>query len=340
MAKYKFAKQSDGRIISANDIANKPVTDTYTCLGCGNLLTAKVNGEHKQPHFAHKVKIECNGETYLHNLGKTVFFETYKRCLENNDPFYITLEAEKKCKKFRPVILTNCDLGSVEKTYDLTDYYHDITIETRDNQFTPDLLISRKGFPDDKIYIEIAVTHFLSQEKSSSGNRIIEIPLEDESDIEKIAKAHLSKNDAMFIGFNHSTTAITDAECKCAKNKCYGFFVYSSGKSILQYSTFASHYSLLLRNNGKIIYSNFIKDHREQDNELFELTEVSGALFVQQVELASKRGVNIRNCFLCNFHGENRGYDRSNPIFCRGKKFTCSSNQAADCNWYKPTSKK
>ncbi|MCP3322958.1 hypothetical protein ACK33O_19525 [Aeromonas hydrophila] len=48
MAKYKFALNSNNETISADDIANKPVDDAYHCLGCGNELTAKVNGQIKK----------------------------------------------------------------------------------------------------------------------------------------------------------------------------------------------------------------------------------------------------------------------------------------------------
>lgn len=335
MAKYKFALNSKSQIISADDIAHKPVDDIYHCLGCGGELTAKVNGLSKQPHFSHKIKIECSGETYLHNLGKLTFYQTYIRCLEANEPFKISLASSKVCRKFKPLLLTNCDLGSTEKTYDLTSYFHEVKIEKKDGNFIPDVMLCSKANPDEKIYIEIAVTHFLSKEKESSGKRIIEIPLNDESEIEKITKAHLTAADAMFIGFNHSTTAITDIECTCANEKFYAFFVFTSGKAILLHSSLAAHYSYMNQNKEKIIYSNIIKCNKSEEDEIFNSTENGGILFVAQAELAYERGIKIRNCFLCRYQGMNWDYDRKYPIFCRGKKIKCTSNQAATCDWYK-----
>ena len=336
MAKYKFALNSKNQTISADDIAHKPVDDIYHCLGCGNELTAKVNGHTKQPHFAHKIQIECSGETYLHNLGKQTFYQTYVRCLEDNEPFNISLISTKVCRKYKPLLLTNCELGNTEKTYDLTDYYREIKIEKKDGNFIPDVTLCSSSNPAEKIYIEIAVTHFMSEEKESSGNRIIEIPLDDESDVEKISKAHLTSKDAMFIGFNQSTTAIADNECTCSNKKYYAFFVFTSGKAILQYSSLAAHYDYMNRNKGTIIYSNIIKDHKSKDDEIFNSTEHNGILFIEQVKLADERGIKIKNCFLCRYQGENWDYDRQYPIFCRGKKIKCQSNQAAKCDWYKP----
>lgn len=336
MAKYKFALNSKRQIISSDDIAHKPVDDIYHCLGCGNELIAKVNGYSKQPHFAHKIQIECNGETYLHNLGKQAFYKTYIDCLETNKPFNISLTSTKICHKYKPLLFTECELGSMEKTYDLTDYYREIKIEKKDGDFIPDVTLRSLSDPAEKIYVEIAVTHFISHEKEFSGNKIIEIPLDDESEVGKIYKAHLTANDAMFIGFKHSTTAITDSECTCSNKRFHAFFVFTSGKAILQHSSLAAHYDYMSRNKSTIIYANIIKDYKSMDNEVFNSTENNGILFIEQAKLAGARGIKIKNCFLCRYQGENWDYDRQYPIFCRGKKIKCTSNQAATCDWYKP----
>lgn len=343
MAKYKFALNSKNEIKSADEISNKPVNDVYYCLGCGNELTAKVNGQVKKPHFAHKLKMECNGETYLHNLGKQTFYQTYLKCLEHNEPFNITLTSSKVCRKFKPLILTNCNLGSTKKTFDLTDYFHEIKMEKRDGEFIPDLILYSTRNKTGKIYIEIAVTHFLSEAKELSGNKIIEIPLESELDVEKITTAHLTPKDAMFIGFNQSTTAVTDHECSCANMDFYGFFVFSSGKSILLYRTLSAHHHYIQQNHETIIYSNILYDNKVNNressdirrNELFNFNENSGDIFIKQVRLSAERGVKIKNCFLCRYQGENWDYDGKKPIFCKGKKIKCTSNEAATCDWYK-----
>lgn len=224
MIKYRYALNENGNTVCADEIAGAAVTEKFTCLGCEGLLIAKVNGEKVRPHFAHKVQAECNGETYLHKLGKAAFFEIYTKCLRAGEPFKIHLSATKICRKFFPALMPGCNLGSVEKEYDLTAYFQDIRVERRDGEFVPDVLISNKKNPAEKVYIEIACTHFLSERKVLSGNRIIEIPIETEEDIEKIQKASLSANDALFIGFNHSTEAITDSDCRCAAKKSFAFF--------------------------------------------------------------------------------------------------------------------
>ncbi|WP_017395697.1 competence protein CoiA family protein [Acinetobacter haemolyticus] len=55
MARYQYAKNENGEIVKAVDLVGQEVKVEYTCLGCDNLLIAKVNGKIKKPHFAHKM---------------------------------------------------------------------------------------------------------------------------------------------------------------------------------------------------------------------------------------------------------------------------------------------
>ena len=200
MARYQYAKNEHGEIVKAVDLVGQEEKSEYICLGCDNPLIAKVNGKIKKPHFAHKTVLECNGETYLHRLGKRAFFETYQKCLAENEPFYITFHVPKKCQKFKRTIRKYCDLGYAEKRFDLTSYFSQIQVEKRHDHFIPDLLLTRQTNAEDYIYIEIAVTHFLSEKKESSGKRIIEIPLDGEEDVEKSIRQIYSKETLFLLG--------------------------------------------------------------------------------------------------------------------------------------------
>ena len=76
MAKYLYAlEKATDLVVSAESLAGSEVLKKYQCIGCEGELIAKVNGAVMQPHFAHKAAQECSGETYLHKLGKKIFFE-------------------------------------------------------------------------------------------------------------------------------------------------------------------------------------------------------------------------------------------------------------------------
>lgn len=274
MSKYKYASNSCNLVIFADDIAGKHVHESYTCIGCGNPMIARVNGELRKPHFAHKTQIECNGETYLHKLGKQVFFETYKKCLDSGEPFNITLNASKICKKMTSVTRKSCTVGEVEKTYDLTDYYQDISIEKKHGEFIADVLLSSKTHPDRKILIEIACTHFLSEKKSLSEHRIIEIPIDSEEDIEKIKKAHLSPSDAMFLGFNLNSETATDSECRCAGLNCHVFYVYKNGKARLETTQLLLASSNIEKTKSNLLYHNIILEPESDTYNLYQSTKI------------------------------------------------------------------
>lgn len=338
MVKYQYAKDESGHLVSAAQIAGTEITESYSCVGCGNELIARVNGKVMAPHFAHKVQVECSGETYLHKLAKTTFYETYQECLEKGEPFTIELEQIKECRKFSGLLLRTCNIGSAKKQYDLTRYYSNIVLEKRDGAFIPDLKLSSTSNPDEKIFIEIAVTHFLSQEKEYSGNRIIEIPIEDETDVSKIIKRNLTAADAMFIGFNSGTHAISDSECSCASSNFYCFYIFKSGKCFLDYGPLSKLHGFYLSRKNTLAYSNLFKV-TEKEDDYSEYTGIEyryrGLYFTEQASLARKRGVNIKNCFLCRYHGTNWDAFEGGGVFCKYLKKQCNSNDAVDCNAFR-----
>lgn len=335
MARYQYAKNGHGEIVKAVDLVGIEDKDEYICIGCENSLIAKVNGRIKKPHFAHKTVLECNGETYLHRLGKRAFIETYQKCLAENEPFYITFHVPKKCEKFKRTIRKHCDLGYVEKQFDLTRYFSQIQVEKRHAQFIPDLLLTRQTNNDDCIYIEIAVTHFLSEKKESFGKRIIEIPLDCEDDVEKIYKANLRQNDALFIGFNQESVPIVDADCKCIHKRYFLFLVWDSGKAWLGLEYLSDIKAKLVKYQDKIEYSNIIETDLKFENSNVSMGYAHGDMFIAQLKLAVNKKVPVKSCFLCKYSGDNYNYTEGLPIYCRAKKKACNSNKAAECDWYR-----
>ncbi|GAB3047883.1 hypothetical protein GCM10027155_12150 [Acinetobacter apis] len=335
MARYQYAKNKQGKAIKAIDLVGQSIFNDFFCFGCGKLLIAKVNGKVKKPHFAHKNIQECNGETYLHCLGKQVFFETYNNCLKENDPFYIEFSIPKRCHKFKRVIRKYCGLGFTSRRYDLTNYYSKVKVEKKDNNFIPDILLLRESSPKETIYVEIAVTHFLSEKKESSGKRIIEIPINSEEDIDKIKNYHITENDALFLGFNQGIAVIPESECVCMKKQFFAFYVWDSGKSFLELTYLSDIETKIAKFKQRIVYYNLIETDLEFVNSSIQYGYSHGEFFISQVRLASQNKVPIKNCYLCKYSGENWSFDGNQPIYCKAKKTKCGSNQAAECDWYK-----
>ena len=95
--KYRFACGSTGRVVDVKTLVKDQVKeDMYQCVACGEPLTP-VLGEIRQKHFRHVVEADCSRESYLHQLGKLLFLQTYRHCLATNTPFVIELPEQRIC---------------------------------------------------------------------------------------------------------------------------------------------------------------------------------------------------------------------------------------------------
>lgn len=325
MIKYRFALDSSGRISTAETLTGKETDDDFTCISCEKPMIARVNGRIQRPHFGHKVQGECNGETYLHRLAKLAFQETYLNCLDRGTPFIISIKTTKVCDKFKGMISCFSHLGEDEHEYDLTQYYTELKVEKRDNNFIPDVSLHSKSRSNELIYIEIAVSHSLSEIKMNSEKRIIEIPVQNEDDINVIRSARLTSSNAHFQGFSPKINSIPDSECLCAKKKVYAFYVFESGKAFLDYELLETIRIKIDRFAKKPKYFELIPNDYDNISEIF----------VEQVLLAKQRRAPIKNCYLCRYHGD-IWYDFStHGIFCKTYRRKCNSNDATECDRYR-----
>lgn len=256
----------------------------------------------------------------------------------------VSISTPKHCERFKQIISCFSRLPESQHEYDLTRYYPDIDVETREGNFIPDIILRSKARPDDMAFVEIAVTHFLSEAKSSSGHRIIEIPVASEDQISVIRSRRLTSSDALFVGFAPSPALATNDECLCASKQIYCFYVFKSGKSFMERAPVAAIQANLERQRNAIIYYNIFREtqiyHLHEEDEpgsidvgLFDLRR--GSLFVEQVLLAASRRVPIRNCFLCKYHGDNWDGESSHSIYCRTYRKACGSNEASTCDRYR-----
>ncbi len=214
--KFRYALDANNKIVDVNELEKNKINkddQQYTCIGCKSKLIP-ILGELKSKHFRHLQSI-CSGETYLHKLAKEVFYQTYKNCLDNNESFEIEIEQVYLCNK------KGCKITDYI-AYKLTEYYDNIKVEHKDGDFIPDLLLIHKDKSkfNEKIYIEIKVTHGISQEKLNSKNKIIEIPISSEDDIQKMKVTKLSElNNGLnikFFNFKREIKGTAQFRCFCS----------------------------------------------------------------------------------------------------------------------------
>lgn len=329
MVTYRYAL-ADGKVVDAEALRNQedlPV-ECY-CLACEGRMIAKVRGLHNQPHFAHHPGSNCNPETYLHRLGKQAFYEVFNECLVSGGRYEIVLDHPIVCRRFESSLGFSCPTDRTQEvTYNLLDYYDKALLEKRDGTFIPDLLLFKTSNPARRIYVEIAVTHFLSEAKERSCERIIEISLERESDLAKITGRKLTQLNAKFFNFRTATEVASDSECKCAGIRTHAFTVYKSGKSHLADDTMASIASSYRKNESSIAYFRLI-DPKTED---FGFSE--SYLYKESVRKAAAEGFPIRNCYLCIHQGNNFRKATRVPIYCKRFHKVCDSSEAIQCSEY------
>lgn len=330
--RYLYARDASGETVSAEALPEErgEWAEPFACLGCETELVAKVRGEKRAKHFAHKPGTECTPETYLHRLGKEVFRETYLACLEEGAPFEIVTNHPRVCTKHRALLRKRCDHGAVERTFNLTRYYDAVRMEKRDGRFVPDLLLYARDRPDRKLYVEIAVTHFLSEEKEASGERIIEIPIETEADVEKLRGRRLTEADASFVGFDRQAVEVVDRDCACGGRTAYALFIYSSGKGVLKEATLAELSAWRRKFQDRIAYARLFVPQDFADDR-FPPHVDNGQLFVELLLEARERGYDARNCFLCRYGGQSWDSFSGKGAYCKIARQACNSNDAVEC---------
>lgn len=322
MPTYRYAFDAEGHIADALELPADHALHNgpFACAGCGNQVIAKTKGEHRVKHFAHKARVECNEETYLHRLAKRTFREVYTDCLDHGEPFLIELRHRATCDRHADVFATPCDGGTVWRDHDLTRYYDGIKEEQRDGEFIPDLLLYNTTGKNGTVYIEMAVTHELSEKKWESGQRIIELKIKHAGDIAHIREKRLGRGDGLFLNFAAKPVTLTAAECDCAARR---------------YCCLMPHITLDTLAGDRLQRGDHLTYVRVHDSR-YAYPPEPGDLFRQMVEDAHKEGVRLKNCYLCRYQGDNWLRERRKPIYCKLRKMTGNSNEAVSCPKFWP----
>ena len=330
MIKYQYAKDNNGNLIDINHL-NKENRDNvkFFCIGCGNELIARL-GKIKIHHFSHKKEVNCSGETYLHLLGKQLFYDNYVECLKNNIPFIIEFNQKRVCNHYEQDLGVKCKLEKTVTKFDLTQYFDKILIEKREGSFIADIMLTSKSGKD-KIFVEIAVTHLSTEQKLNSKYRIIEINVDSEEDFEPIKSKFLSINNSKIKFKNFKTKQIN---CNGNCENTYNLLTLDKeGRCLLQQLNLKQIKRLLVTDNEKI--------------EKYEISEYDNCesyynsiTFKNAVATFAKENLKIRNCFICRYHANNetRWFEEGIngvPIFCKFLKIKCNSNKAVTCEYFR-----
>lgn len=187
-----YALNESGVLVHIDEVENGRRCGCY-CPECKTPLIARNRGEKRVAHFAHEAKFDCPSavETMLHILAKKKTREAFLD--SRRDQFLLKFDYNSFCVdfktcKFRPD--RDC-FSKATKMVNLKDYYDTCEEEQRytNGVWIADLKFSSKLKPQRKpLYIEFWVSHKSEKEKLNCGEKIIEIKIESEEDIDRLVK--------------------------------------------------------------------------------------------------------------------------------------------------------
>ena len=196
---HRFAKDKDGNRVDANkfDPLERRTRKCY-CLSCGEVVHP-VLGEKRRKHFRHEADRVCNGETYLHELGKRML----KKRWDESSSFVITFPQtkEKECRQDCPLKSEDCRRFEYGNPQDLKKFYQTCTVEKiikkGGREFRADLLLEDKTGKYPPTMFEVCVTHPCPEEKQNSGFRIIEFTVKSEEEAFSLYSTDLSQKEGI-----------------------------------------------------------------------------------------------------------------------------------------------
>ena len=330
---YSYANNEQNELIN---ISVAEHGEKYYCPICGGLMIPHL-GNIRRKHFVHKSTENCSYESYLHKLAKIKIQEAFL----SSKHFYLSYKAKADCSLDCPFKDSPKCWKGKPVTHDLHNYYDTCEIEANYNQYRADLLLKSSVHPNRKpILIEILFTHKCTEEKINSGAKIIEIPIQSEEQIDKIvnncrlnAVRHnyidndlledINEGNAITLYNFDKTEKFNPKDCNNDCNDVYRsiqvFYLNKEG-NIQSFKTKDRCYEL----NTKL-----------QPDKHYYISEIATS-FKDILRGFSKRGVKIRNCFLCKFSQEGSYGERLCVLYKKHNlPLKPSPYYAANCPYYK-----
>jgi len=300
---YSYANNSSKELVN---ISFAQRDEQYFCPICGEPMIPHM-GKVRKWHFVHKNAAKCSYESYLHNLAKIRIREAFL----SDGSFLLSYDAKALCSQSCPFIgFPQCE-GEKHVEFDLRRFYDTCEIEAPYHQYRADLLLSSSTNPNlPPVLIEIMVTHKCTEDKISDGVRIIEIPISSEKHIDNIVKSR-------------KLYAVRDSCLKYIHSKERHIILYNFNKVELfdPVGRFDEDEDCFSRRNTIVFWLNSQGQFYSFDCHCYEvskkippnvhyfITEIATPFKTIFQEL-SKRGVKIRNCFLCKFSKQDSFGDR------------------------------
>lgn len=319
---YSHAIDENNNIVSIHDIDKDTCSGrVFTCLSCGQPMIARI-GTKRQPHFAHKIECDCSPESYIHQLAKHIIKTTF----DNSKTYEIEINRSHKCAEYAscPLFLKGDCSEIYPEKYDLKQYYQIATEEKMFDGFRADILLESTS-NHQPIFFEIKYRHACTADKIASNNRIIEIDVESENELNSLL----------------NTSVLRDSR----NIRFYNFNTVSKQTSTEVKSFTVQNFSLFKSTKARVFNYNVVCNEQHSDLSIFEITmrqlndsQIS-AYDIGYVAALDAHVIDSA-CHLCKYRKESYNLEYG-PNFCCMYKLRADQNryphtrEAQFCEFYK-----
>lgn len=309
--RYRYCLDKDtNELIYVGDLTEETRYNyKYVCLECGREMEANM-GPIRRRYFSHASGNACNGESYLHKLAK----KRIKLKFESSDCFPVTFVRDVLCSEYQSCVFKDdyfCKFRGENITYDLKTWnnkplYDCCQEEVPYGGFKPDLLLTSKvdsNLPS--IFIEVFKTHESSESKLSSNFKIIEThQIKSEADIDDIIeRGFIENSNCKFIGFKPNIKKKRKTDLSITR-----VVISPEGTGVFLNHGEVKCGMMNKKYNPKSIFECNVLSFPV----LHENSSSPTQLLPTQVGLvwAVKKGMQIKNCMLCNSYKFNVYYGK------------------------------
>lgn len=322
--KYSYCVDEKDELVYINSLSDstRHARKLY-CLQCGQEMIANL-GTKKAWYFSHKSDCACDGESYLHKLGKRRIREKFMS--EGKFPLLfskvVPCSEKEKCPCY---FEESCSTHDVKVCSDLKFWNNSIVYDTCQEEvfidgFRPDLLLTCSSKPDrEPVFIEIFKAHQSDEPKIDSNYRIIETKrIDSEKDIDDIVeKGFIEGENCTTYNFHPKLPSIRKQDVPIDR-----FVLFKNGAAkvykAIDYEVYCAKINEKVHSNS-LVELNMVG----QGVDIWADNVIEKSLDSYQTGLVYlvKKGMNIRNCILCKFYKYNDYYGHYICILYRSLGF-------------------
>jgi hypothetical protein len=189
MQTYRFASDLNGSVTDVKSLDTSGRRSGFQCISCGDAMVARL-GAIRDRCFAHASLGTCSPETYLHVLGKYLFSKAFRECIRHGWPYWVGRRGEVCSDVYiGEYYVGRTPVSTVTERVNLCRFYDAVETERGVGGFVADLLLQDTGGKKKPIFVEMKVSHGLTEAKRRSGQQIIEITIASERDLSSIEDA-------------------------------------------------------------------------------------------------------------------------------------------------------